>query len=124
MGVPTAQHVQVLMQRYVALVDAGDIDGILALYAEDATVEDPVGTAPLQGIAAIAAFYRQGLGAMQVSAALTGPVRATCDGQGAVPFRVVFGGRALDVIDVMAFDERGLIRSMKAYWSEVNVGAL
>lgn len=124
MGLPTAQEVQQLMQRYVLLVDGGDVEGILAMYAEDATVEDPVGAAPLRGIEAIAAFYRQGLGAMQVSAVLTGPVRATCDGQGAAPFRVVFGERALDVIDVMAFDERGLIRSMKAYWSEVNVEAV
>jgi Nuclear transport factor 2 (NTF2) domain. len=122
MGLPTPQEVQQLMQRYVERVDAGDIEGILALYAEDAKVEDPVGSTPLRGIEAIAAFYRQGLGTLQVSAALTGPVRATCDGQGAVPFRVVFGGRALDVIDVMAFDAQGLIRSMKAYWSEVNVG--
>ncbi|WP_336335111.1 nuclear transport factor 2 family protein [Pseudomonas putida] len=118
----TAEQVQVLMQRYVELVDAGDIEGILAMYAEDATVEDPVGQAPLHGIEAIAAFYRQGLGAVEVSATLTGPVRATCDGQGAMPFRVDFGERSLEVIDVMAFDERGLVRSMKAYWSEVNFG--
>ncbi|MNB98010.1 Steroid Delta-isomerase [compost metagenome] len=121
----SAQHIQTTMARYVELVDAGDIDGILALYAKDATVEDPVGQAPLQGIDAIARFYREGLGAMKVSATQTGPVRATLNGCGAMPFRVdmEWGGQpcSLHVIDVMEFDTDGKVRSMKAYWSEVNV---
>ncbi|WP_230387964.1 MULTISPECIES: steroid Delta-isomerase [Pseudomonas] len=125
MALPTPEQVQARMQRYVELVDAGDIDGILALYAEDATVEDPVGQPPLRGIGAVSEFYRQGLGQMNVSAALTGPVRATHNGCGAVPFRVdlTWEGRecSLQVIDVMEFDEHGLIRSMKAFWSEVNL---
>ncbi|MGJ7516624.1 steroid Delta-isomerase [Pseudomonas baetica] len=120
-----AQQVQATMARYVELVDAGDIDGILELYAEDATVEDPVGQAPLQGIDAIERFYRQGLGAMKVSATRTGPVRATSNGCGAMPFRVdmEWGGQpcSLHVIDVMEFNANGKIRSMKAYWSEVNI---
>ncbi|UBM27313.1 nuclear transport factor 2 family protein [Pseudomonas sp. p1(2021b)] len=125
MGLPTAQQVQAIMQRYVERVDAGDIDGILQLYAENATVEDPVGQAPLQGIDQIAEFYRQGLGRMKVSATLTGPVRASHSGCGAMPFRVDMQWQGQDcslhVIDVMTFDEQGLISSMKAYWSEVNV---
>jgi steroid delta-isomerase len=123
----SAQQIQATMARYVELVDAGDIDAIVALYAEDAVVEDPVGKAPLQGIEAIARFYREGLGAMKVSASLTGPVRATHNGCGAMPFRVdmEWGGQpcSLHVIDVMEFDAEGRIRSMKAFWSEVNVTA-
>jgi steroid delta-isomerase len=122
-----AQQVQAIMARYVELVDAGDIDAIVALYAQDATVEDPVGQAPLHGIDAITRFYRQGLGAMKVSATRTGPVRATLNGCGAMPFRVdmEWGGQpcSLHVIDVMEFDAEGKIRSMKAFWGEVNVTA-
>lgn len=123
----SAEQIQMTMARYVELVDASDIDGILALYAKDATVEDPVGQAPLQGIDAIARFYREGLGAMNVSAHQTGPVRATLNGCGAIPFRVdmEWGGQpcSLHVIDVMEFNAEGQIRSMKAFWSEVNVTA-
>ena len=123
----SAEQIQTTMARYVELVDAGDIEGILALYAKDATVEDPVGHAPLQGIDAIARFYREGLGAMKVSATRTGPVRATLNGYGAMPFRVdmEWGGQpcSLHVIDVMAFNADGRIRSMKAFWSEANVTA-
>ena len=122
----SAQQIQTTMARYVELVDAGDIDGILALYSEDATVEDPVGQPPIQGLADIERFYRQGLGASKVSATLTGPVRATLNGCGAMPFRVdmQWAGQpcSLHVIDVMEFDDDGKIRSMKAYWSEANVG--
>ncbi|WP_192551774.1 steroid Delta-isomerase [Pseudomonas sp. IzPS59] len=122
----SAQQIQTTMARYVELVDAGDIDGILALYGEDATVEDPVGQPPIQGLADIERFYRQGLGASQVSATLTGPVRATLNGCGAMPFRVdmQWAGQpcSLHVIDVMEFDDDGKIRSMKAYWSEANIG--
>lgn len=119
------EQIQALMSRYVALVDAGDIDGILALYSEDARVEDPVGQSALEGIADIARFYREGLGASKVSATLTGPVRATLNGCGAMPFRVdmQWAGQpcSLHVIDVMEFDANGKIRSMKAYWSEANI---
>lgn len=122
----SAQQIQTTMARYVELVDAGDIDGILALYSEGATVEDPVGQPPIQGLADIERFYRQGLGASQVSATLTGPVRATLNGCGAMPFRVdmQWAGQpcSLHVIDVMEFDDAGKIRSMKAYWSEANIG--
>jgi steroid delta-isomerase len=122
-----AQQIQATMARYVELVDAGDIDAILALYAQDAVVEDPVGQTPLTGLEAIERFYRDGLGMMKVSATLTGPVRATLNGCGAMPFRVdmEWGGQpcSLHVIDVMEFDADGKIRSMKAFWSEVNVTA-
>jgi len=122
----SAQQIQTTMARYIELVDAGDIDGILALYGEGATVEDPVGQPPIQGLADIERFYRQGLGASQVSATLTGPVRATLNGCGAMPFRVdmQWAGQpcSLHVIDVMEFNDDGKIRSMKAYWSEANIG--
>jgi steroid Delta-isomerase len=122
----SAEQVQASMARYVELVDAGDIDGIVALYATDAVVEDPVGNPPIHGLVAIEQFYRQGLGASKVSATLTGPVRATLNGCGAMPFRVdmTWSGQAcsLQVIDVMEFDTEGRIRSMKAYWSAANIG--
>ncbi|WP_239482042.1 steroid Delta-isomerase [Pseudomonas insulae] len=113
------------MARYVELVDAGDIDGILALYAADAVVEDPVGTPPLVGSEAIARFYRDGLGRSSARAELTGPVRVAGNRSAAMPFRVDldWGGQpcSIHVIDVMEFDADGRIRSMKAYWDEDNM---
>ncbi|SDH70649.1 nuclear transport factor 2 family protein [Pseudomonas panipatensis] len=113
------------MARYVEMVDAGDIDGILGLYADDAVIEDPVGTPALVGLQAIARFYREGLGRTEASAQLTGPVRVAGNGCAAMPMRVdlMWNGEpcSLHVIDVMEFDDKGRIRSMKAYWGELNV---
>nr|3T8N_A Chain A, Steroid Delta-isomerase [Pseudomonas putida]3T8N_B Chain B, Steroid Delta-isomerase [Pseudomonas putida]3T8N_D Chain D, Steroid Delta-isomerase [Pseudomonas putida]3T8N_F Chain F, Steroid Delta-isomerase [Pseudomonas putida] len=125
MNLPTAQEVQGLMARAIELVDVGDIEAIVQMYADDATVEDPFGQPPIHGREQIAAFYRQGLGGGKVRACLTGPVRASHNGCGAMPFRVemVWNGQpcALDVIAVMRFDEHGRIQTMQAYWSEVNL---
>lgn len=122
----STQQIQASMARYVERVDAGDIDAIVALYADEAVVEDPVGNPPIRGRAAIEQFYRQGLGMSKVTATLTGPVRATLNGCGAMPFRVdmTWDGQpcSLHVIDVMEFDAAGKIRSMKAYWSPANIG--
>ncbi|MGI9276797.1 MAG: nuclear transport factor 2 family protein [Endozoicomonas sp.] len=109
------------LEKYIQLVDASDIDGIIALYADNATVEDPVGTEPYVGIEAIDAFYRNGLGQMKVNAELTGQVRTTTANEGAMPFvvRAVTeeGTMIINVIDVMKFNDEGKIISMKAYWS-------
>lgn len=121
----TPEQIQASLALYVRLVDAGDIDGILALYAADATVEDPVGAAVHRGIEAITRFYREGLARSRARASLDGAVRATHNGYGAVPFRVEldWDGRrcSIEVIDVMEFDSEGCIRSMRAYWGEPNL---
>lgn len=120
-----AEQIQTIMARYLELVSRGDVDAILALYARDAIVEDPVGQPPHIGHHAIDAFYRQGLGEMKVRAELQGPIRATDSGWGAMPFRVTVTNAdpvtRIDVIDVMEFDDGGRIKSMKAYWGEQNL---
>ncbi len=120
----SAQQVRDTMTRYIELVDTGDVEGIVALYAEDAVVEDPVGEPVHEGIDAIARFYREGMGQMEISARLEGPVRATDSGWGAMPFRVeIPGGEQpgyIEVIDVMEFNAEGQICSMKAYWGPLN----
>ncbi|CAM3888743.1 nuclear transport factor 2 family protein [Janibacter anophelis] len=43
-------------RRYYALVDAGDVDGVVGCFAEDAVYHRP-GYAPMEGRAALAEFY-------------------------------------------------------------------
>ena len=120
------EQVRATLARYVELVGAGDMDGILALYAEDARVEEPVGKPAHVGIEAISRFYREGLGRLDATARLDGAIRAT-RGCGAVPFCVDLDwagqARTIEVIDVMEFDADGRIRCMKAYWGEANMVA-
>lgn len=108
---------------YVRALNAADLDAIVALYAENASVEDPVGSPPRVGRAAIREFYAASL-AMQLLVKLEGEVRATgrvC----AFPFSVSlnYNGRATTIrpIDVFEFDDAGLIRSMRAYFGPTNI---
>lgn len=107
------------MQAYIDTFNSGDADAIAALYAEDATVEDPVGSPVKRGRAAISAFYHM---AVETGARLTlaAPIRASHANAAAMAFDVHLtmpeGQSVIRVIDVMTFDEAGKFQSMQAYW--------
>jgi steroid delta-isomerase len=117
MSAPTAEHIRAVFQRYVELVTASDFDAIANLYAEDATVEDPIGSEPHRGRAAIRDFYRASAG--RVRLVLEGRVRvAGCEAAAAMlAYPTGADGMVVDTVDVMTFDDAGLITSMRAYWS-------
>ncbi|WP_343710422.1 nuclear transport factor 2 family protein, partial [Mycobacterium sp.] len=54
---PSAHHIADVVGRYISLVASGSADDIAELYAEDATVEDPVGGEVHIGRQAIRGFY-------------------------------------------------------------------
>lgn len=102
--------------KYVSLVGDEDVDALMALFADDCTVEDPVGTEPRVGRDAVREFYAT-LPPMDVTAELAGPVHASADSKtAAFPFEIDTGGSVINVIDVMTFDDDGKISSMTAYW--------
>ncbi|MCW2815119.1 MAG: nuclear transport factor 2 [Nocardioides sp.] len=108
------------VQRYLDTVATGTAADVTALYAADATVEDPVGSDPLQGHEAIRAFYATFEALAKTTELVT--VR-TCAGQAAFHFEIVvdLGGGATSTmapLEVMTFDDDGLITSMRAFWSE------
>jgi len=113
----TAEHVRSVFQRYCDLVTAGDFDAIANLYAEDATVEDPVGSAPHRGRDAIREFYRASAGAVRLE--LEGRVRSAGNEGAAAMIARPSADPTLRVetLDVMVFRDDGLIASMRAYWS-------
>lgn len=108
------------VRRYLDTVATGTAVDVTALYAADATVEDPVGSTPIQGHDAIRAFY----GSFEAMAKTTELVTVrACGGQAAFHFRIVveLGGGAtstMEPLEVMTFDDDGLITSMRAYWAE------
>jgi len=107
-----------VVHRYVELFEKGDLAIVRELFADDATVEDPVGTEPHVGIEAVCAFYEFGL-SLGAKLTLTGNPR--CAGNAvAFPFQVKTPDRAIEVIDVFEFNPQGRIRSMRAYWGPEN----
>ena len=114
---PTREQVESVVRQYVDAVGRQDLEATLALFAEDARQEDPVGTPPNVGRDAIRAFFER---ANQVpfSTTLTGPLLVT--GQhAAVHFtiEVPTGGDApmvVRVIDLIRLDDDGLIADLRA----------
>jgi len=108
------------IDEYMAAFSANDRDGWVGSFAPDATLEDPVGTDVRTGHDSIGEFFDTSqASADSIRMALTGPVRIA-DGQAAFPFEisVTLGGAemAMPVIDVMTFDDDGLITTMRAFW--------
>lgn len=119
---PSIETMQVAVHRYIRALNASDLDAIVALYAPDAVVEDPVGSVPYRGHAAIRAFYAGSL-ALKLQVQLEGEVRATAN-VAAFAFRVsfVWNGQATTIspIDVFHFNEQGLISQMQAVFGPAN----
>ena len=121
---PEESQMKQAMQAYIDHFNAADPDAVAALYTEDATVEDPVGSEPKRGREAILEFYRM---AVQTGAklSLAAPIRASHADAAAMAFDVNLqmpeGRSLIRVIDVMRFDEAGRFRSMEAYWGPSDV---
>ena len=113
-----ADHIRQIYERYPELVTKGDVDAIVALYTDDATIEDPIGSPLHRGREAIRAFYEASAGAAVMKR--TGPVHVA-GSEAATPLMVLIGPegqqQALDIISVMTFDDAGSVTSMRAFWS-------
>lgn len=109
------------IEAYVTRHSAGDIDGIVELFAADAKAWDPVDSDPHVGTEAVRAFFT-GTHEMvdKLTLTLTGPIRCAGD-FAAFPMtvRTKMGDMTLeiDIIDVMTFDADGKFSEMRAYWS-------
>jgi steroid delta-isomerase len=106
------------VHQYVEAFDKADINLIKDMYADNATVEDPVGSDPYQGIEAIVAFYE---GAFDMGAKLSLNEAPRCAGNSvAFSFTVKVGDMTIQPIDVFEFNDEGKVVSMKAYWGPEN----
>ena len=103
------------VNRYIALIATGSADDLVELYADDASVEDPVGGEVHIGRQAIHRFYSAIDDARRECELVS--LRVAGD-EAAFQFRLTVntGGHrmVIEPIDVMACDDRGRIATMKA----------
>ena len=110
-----------VVHNYVEAFEQADMNIIKEIYADDAIVEDPVGTDVHMGLEAVCAFYE---GALSSGAKLALSGTPRCAGNAvAFPFQVIMPGMTMDVIDVFEFNDEGKVTSMKAYWGPENITA-
>lgn len=121
---PSEAQMKEAMQAYINAFNAGDVAGVVALYADDATVEDPVGSDLHRGRQAIETFYGYAVGT-GARLSLDAPIRASRSNFAAMAFTVsvTYEGQPSQfrVIDVMEFNEAGKFTSMRAFWGNSDI---
>ena len=110
------------VRRYVSLLANGSADDLVALFAEDATVEDPVGSDVRTGREEIHRFFA----ALEQLDRETELVLLRLVGQeAAFAFTITFnaGGTPmrLQPIDTMTFNTDGEIVSLRSYFAPADV---
>jgi steroid delta-isomerase len=122
---PGAEQIKQTVNRYLELVAKGSADDLTAMYAENATVEDPVGSDVRHGRDAIREFYKV---VENIDAVTELDAVRVAGNEAAFLWRLIakVGDRPMktEPISVMAFDDDGRIAAMRAYWSPENVTQL
>ncbi|WP_380878031.1 hypothetical protein ACFB49_15240 [Sphingomonas sp. DBB INV C78] len=122
---PGADHIRQVMETYGKRMGDADLKGVLALFHPNAVIEDPIGTGEKRGHAEIGAFFQAGFDAMQGGILMTFDCAARIVGRyGAVAYiakPVNYPVKVeIETLDVMEFDDDGLIVRMTAFWGESN----
>lgn len=117
---PTADELRGLVDEYIAAMSSNDRDGYVALFAADATVEDPVGAGIKKGHSEIGEFWDMVHTLSEtITLVPTGPVRVAAN-ELAFPMQAVsdVGGTKMvvDIIDIFAVDDDRKITAMRAFW--------
>ncbi|MBU6393006.1 MAG: nuclear transport factor 2 family protein [Sphingomonadales bacterium] len=123
--IPPQAVMRAALQSYVDRTNAGDAEGLVALFASDAEIEDPVGT-PVKRAEDIPVWFRDSV-AFGARITPVAPIRGSHANVAALVFDVEFtppGGERLRIrtLDVCTFNADGLITSLRAYWGPDDVG--
>jgi steroid Delta-isomerase len=122
---PSAEQITQTVNRYLELVGKGQADDVVELYAEDATVEDPVGSEVHIGHHAIRGFYAN---IENVKARTEVETLRALGQEAAFHWQLSLdfddSSMRIDIISVMTFNDDAKIASMKAYWGPENVTQL
>lgn len=124
-AMPSEEERKRIALTYCRRVSEGEVEALVALFAPEATVEDPVGGGPVTGHAELREFYGDTIerfgseiepgtaraGQDGTSVALPITVRAQLDGQ----------ARQIAAVDVFEIDEAGKIARMRSYWGTSDV---
>ena len=114
------------MQAYVDAVSGDDVEAVVALFTEEAVVEDPIGTGSHVGHNALRTFYQIAVDSVE-KMVLEGNPRVR-NQWGACAMLAYPKGMdmkfVIETLDVMEFNDAGEIIRMTAYWGDSNMRQL
>lgn len=117
---PAAQ-VRAVVDAYVRAFATRDHALYVSLFADDGTVEDPVGSPPVRGHEALGAFFDGATAGGPLTLELAPDGVRVAGNHVAFAFTLHLDAGAqvllLPVIDTFDLDPDGRIRAMRAYWS-------
>lgn len=109
-------------REYARLMNAGDVDGILAMFTDDVVFEDPVGGEPVRGLDQLRAHIAWSVACNAHET--PGRVVSSVDGRWvAVPSTVVVRVPTkitFTIVGVMERADGGLTRHVRAFWGLAN----
>jgi steroid delta-isomerase len=117
--VPTADDIREVIEAYRAAAAATDVDAYLALFADDAVMQDPVPSPPLEGTDAIREFMANAFSLVETID--IAPEDVIVCGDEAVmvsTMRSVMptATMQLHLVHHWTFDVEGRIRKMRVFW--------
>jgi steroid delta-isomerase len=122
---PSPDDIAKTVKRYLELAAKGSADEIAALYADDATIEDPVGSEVRRGRDAIREFYAV---VENLERHVELEALRVAGNEAAYLFSLIvkLGDNRTHIapIGVMTFDDDTKITSMRAYWSPTDLSTL
>ena len=117
---PDAAQIELVVTEYLRAGREGDRDAWLGLFADDATLEDPVGTDVVRGRAELEAFWDRTIGRTDGFDNTLRELRVAGDSAAFLfDLFITWKGTRYVVspIDVQTYDADARITSMRAYWS-------
>ena len=120
-----------LVLEYCRRMNAGDLDGAVALFASDARFEDPVGAPPMVGTGAIRAHLAQAV-EFQVREYPVDPMAAMDSEHVVIPVGVTLkvpqlpaGKRSsINLMSVIRVGADNLIHDVRVYWGESDMAVV
>lgn len=116
--IPAQGQMKAALQAYVDGLNSGDAEAVITLFADNAVIEDPVGT-PLKRGDEIIAWFHSAV-AMNTRITPVAPIRGSHGNAAALPFIVTLDweGKRVSIhsLDTCTFDGTGKIVELKGYW--------
>ena len=121
---PNAEDIREVYDKYIAALVRHDLDAVMAMFATNAVLHDPVDAPVRVGLEAIREYFG-GINGIR-ACRLAGPMHISADCRhaavsGYAEMELGEGITIIETIDVLTFDDDGKVSTMTAYWGPTNM---